>query len=184
MSPARVKARPVRYSTTWSKSMAELGKYMRDLGFDVWEIECRAALAGSPESVNLPKDVKRVTLTYADEGRRVQLSVDSQNRAMDNLRVIVLAMEARRLNIVRGVEDLVRQSYMALLGGPAQVDPYEVLGIRPDADLELAEAAYKAKARRAHPDHGGTPEAMEQLNRAIAELRERLAEPSREAVPA
>ncbi len=38
--------------------------------------------------------------------------------------------------------------------------PYEVLGITPDATKEEIQEAYRRARRRAHPDHGGTPEAF------------------------
>lgn len=41
------------------------------------------------------------------------------------------------------------------LAAASQRDPYEVLGVRPDADLEIIEAAHRALAKRHHPDVGG-----------------------------
>jgi hypothetical protein len=43
----------------------------------------------------------------------------------------------------------------------------QVLCVQPDAPVEVAEAAYKALARRRHPDAGGSTEAMQVLNDAI-----------------
>jgi len=47
----------------------------------------------------------------------------------------------------------------------------EVLGVREDVSLEVAEAAYRALARQRHPDAGGSNEAMQELNHAIEEIR-------------
>jgi curved DNA-binding protein CbpA len=46
-----------------------------------------------------------------------------------------------------------------------------VLKVPPDATLAQAEAAYRALAKSAHPDHGGSDEAMARLNDAIATAR-------------
>lgn len=54
-------------------------------------------------------------------------------------------------------------------------DPYEVLGVRSDTDMEDIELIYKAKAKRAHPDAGGSVEAMKELNKAIDKIRKEKA---------
>ena len=47
-------------------------------------------------------------------------------------------------------------------------NPYEVLGLRPQASLEEIKAAYKRKAQAAHPDReGGSAEEMESLTWGI-----------------
>ena len=46
------------------------------------------------------------------------------------------------------------------------MDLYRVLQVDPAADLEVIQAAYRVLARRHHPDHSGSDEAMKQLNAA------------------
>jgi curved DNA-binding protein CbpA len=78
-----------------------------------------------------------------------------------------------RLAEARGSLDAMRETFMAL-PAPARVrDPWEVLGIRPDAPLAIAEAAYREATKTAHPDRGGTDEAMAELNAAIEKVRAR-----------
>jgi len=50
-------------------------------------------------------------------------------------------------------------------------DPYQELGVTPGASDEVIRAAYKAEARRRHPDRGGSNEEMERLNAAFAEIK-------------
>jgi hypothetical protein len=55
------------------------------------------------------------------------------------------------------------------------VDPYAVLGVQPGASREEAQAAYRAAAKRWHPDRAGSVEAqarMAQLNAAWELLRD------------
>jgi curved DNA-binding protein CbpA len=52
------------------------------------------------------------------------------------------------------------------------MNPYDELGVPPDADIDAINAAYRGKARRAHPDAGGSPEAFERLSRAVGILRD------------
>lgn len=47
------------------------------------------------------------------------------------------------------------------------VDPWAVLGLEPHADADRVVAARKALARSAHPDAGGSVEAMQRLNAAV-----------------
>jgi curved DNA-binding protein CbpA len=54
-------------------------------------------------------------------------------------------------------------------------DPYAVLQVVPGADQEVVHAAFKALARKYHPDHDTTQRAarkMAELNRAYAVLRD------------
>lgn len=58
---------------------------------------------------------------------------------------------------------------------PPAPDPYIVLGLRPDAPDEVVEAAYRAIARKLHPDVNGTAaaaELMSYLNAAYSTIKE------------
>lgn len=89
-----------------------------------------------------------------------------------NLRALYLAVEALRMNEKRGIADVVREAYMALPAPEKKRDPWEVLGLRPDADAEDIEAMYRAKAKRLHPDMTeGDDARMKELNAAYEEVR-------------
>lgn len=51
-------------------------------------------------------------------------------------------------------------------------DPYRVLQVIPDADPEVIQAAYRALARKYHPDMGGSDLQMATLNAAWETVRE------------
>jgi curved DNA-binding protein CbpA len=53
------------------------------------------------------------------------------------------------------------------------VDPYRVLQVIPDAEPEVIRAAYRALARKYHPDVGGCEAQMAMLNAAWETLRDR-----------
>jgi hypothetical protein len=107
-------------------------------------------------------------------GRILTLKYNQQARSVDNLRVLFLVVKALRLNELRGIDDVMRDAYLQL-PGPTPVkpkrSPYDVLNISPSAPLDVAEASYKVLARLAHPDRGGSVEAMQELNEAIDQLR-------------
>jgi hypothetical protein len=67
------------------------------------------------------------------------------------------------------------RSFLAERGCDVLELPSSVYGALPKGNqLILAEAAYKERARKAHPDAGGTAEAMAELNVAIGDAREEL----------
>ena len=51
-------------------------------------------------------------------------------------------------------------------------DPYRVLQVSPDAEPEVIQAAYRALARKHHPDVGGSELQMAMLNAAWETLRD------------
>jgi uncharacterized protein (DUF3820 family) len=50
-------------------------------------------------------------------------------------------------------------------------DPWRVLYLHPDAPSEVVEAAYRALAKRLHPDSGGSTSAMAAVNSAYDAVR-------------
>jgi len=50
------------------------------------------------------------------------------------------------------------------------LDPYETLGVGPDATEDEVRRAYRKAAKRAHPDGGGCSEMFESLSRSLALL--------------
>jgi DnaJ-class molecular chaperone len=57
---------------------------------------------------------------------------------------------------------------------PAGSDHFRALHLRETAPVELIEGAYRIIARLNHPDRGGSDEAMQEINSAYAQLRERV----------
>lgn len=154
---------------SWPETMEELGNQMRLWGVSDWTINNpQGALLRSADQTVQQRTVK---LTYTKTGRSVTLMMAKQRRAVDNLRVLYLAVEAMRLNERRGISDVIESAYLQLAAPAAELDPYELLEIRSGASIEVAEAAYKAKVREAHPDRGGSPQRMTQLNEAIDQIR-------------
>jgi hypothetical protein len=121
------------------------------------------------------------------ERRRAELRADvrSAPTATENLHLIAVALETIRMAKVRGVEKILALLYRQMYPAPSpppplppprseprQIPPhYAVLHIDPSAPLEVAEAAYRALAKRAHPDAGGSTETMQRLNAAIETIR-------------
>ncbi len=157
---------------TWHQTTQELEDQMRLWGVKQWETTFPKGARS--EALSQKEEDRTVKLTYNKNGKTVTLVMGKQGRAVDNLRVLFLAVEAMRLNERRGISDVIESAYLQLAAPTQAIDPYELLEIRPDASLEVAEAVYKAKVRNLHPDRGGSTEHMKALNRAIDEIRKKF----------
>jgi hypothetical protein len=154
---------------SWRETVSELEDTMRLWGVREWEVNYPR---GARSEAHYQSEADRtVKLTYTKNGKPITLIMGKQNRAVDNLRVLYLAVEAMRMNEKRGIREVMESAYLQLAAPTEVRDPYEVLEIRSDASLEVAEAAYKAKVRRLHPDAGGSDEQMKILNHAIEAIR-------------
>jgi len=157
---------------TWHETMQDLEGEMRRWGITQWDTNYPKGARSEAWSQN--EEARTVKLTYHKNGKPVTLVMGKQNRAVDNLRVLYLSVEAMRLNEKRGISDVIESAYLQLASPTQAIDPYELLELRPDASLEVAEAVYKAKVRNIHPDRGGSTEQMKSLNRAIEEIRKKF----------
>jgi curved DNA-binding protein CbpA len=57
------------------------------------------------------------------------------------------------------------------LPAPRQKSPWEVLGLPSNSDLDVIEAVYRTKAKRLHPDTGGSTEAFKELQEAYEAVK-------------
>lgn len=160
---------------TWAQTRDALTETMSKWGVVDWNIIPPAGLTPSQLTTyqytpsNRTVAVRWIT---RKERREMRLAMGEQSRPVDNLRVLYLAIEAMRMNEVRGIGRLIQDAYMQLSAPQTERDPYELLGLRSDCALEVAEGAYRAMAKMLHPDteHGDT-ERMKELNAAIDRIR-------------
>lgn len=167
---------PYKLSTdvSWQDTMRDLADCFRKWHVEEWEAE-KNVMGSRMNSLALSQSDRRATVRYRHpSGKVIELTMDRQERPSDNLRVLYLGLDAMRLNEARGIGEVLANAYLQLAAPRQRRDPYEVLGVRPDADIEVIEAAYKAKARKLHPDAGGDLEAMKELNEAYEAVREKV----------
>jgi len=67
------------------------------------------------------------------------------------------------------ISELSKQKPSSGLG--KDMDPFNILGVRPDSTEAEVKKAYKGKAARAHPDRGGSNEDMVMVNAAYEAIR-------------
>ncbi len=105
---------------------------------------------------------------------------DKWSRVADNIAAI-----AKHIEAIRGQERWGVASVEQMFTGFAQLPPrsaeaaiipetpwFEVLGVLPNAPLEVCESVYRTLAKSLHPDSGGSDALMARLNRAIETARE------------
>ena len=122
---------------------------------------------------HLSKTERGVTVRFWMGDREVVLTSDDQARPVDNLKKLQLCIEDMRMIDRRGATSVMQSAYLQLAPPVKERDPFEVLGLRPGANKALIDAAFKARAQEAHPDKGGTAEAMAELNAARERALER-----------
>lgn len=137
-------------------------------------------------STNIP--LRRDGLPYANEkepadpgaavyftwkDRQMCFSCDRWDLVKDNIQAIRHTVSALRGLERWGTGDMVEAAFRGFeaLPAPGKRNWNEVLGVRPDVPLSDIEAAYKRRAKDAHPDNGGSHDQMSEINEAIREAR-------------
>jgi hypothetical protein len=133
----------------------------------------RVKLNGLPYGAQKEPDDTGAACYFAIEGKPVVLACDKWDAVADNIYAIAMHIDAMRGMDRWGVGNLDRAftGYAALPPAGAQQTWWQVLGLTSDlAEMDKQAAtshihiAYRGKARTAHPDAGGSDEAMSRLN--------------------
>jgi len=120
--------------------------------------------------VHRPED-PGVAVWFVWDGIQVCIPVDRYATPEANLQAIHHIVEARRVELRHGTLALVRASFQGFRALPSPNGTRswrEVLNLlgEPNPTREQVEHHYKIRARSAHPDAGGSNEAMAELNAA------------------
>lgn len=159
-------AKPV----TMAKACQLLYDELRRLGVSdiIVSSNVRVRLDGLPMSGQAQPNDKGIAVYFKFKGRQTVFACDKWHRVEDNLYAVAKHVEALRGQHRWGVGsiDQAFRGYQALperSGGSAW---WEVLGVAINASEEQITNAYRAKAKLAHPDTGGSHEKMTALNDA------------------
>jgi hypothetical protein len=109
-----------------------------------------------------------VAVWFTWDGLQVCIPVDRYTTPEANLQAIHHVLEARRTELRHGTLALVRATMTGFVALPAPgARPWwDVLGVDRDASVGAIEVSYRLRAKDLHPDHGGSHEAMADLNKA------------------
>lgn len=151
--------------------MGSLEAFGRDSGKPISDIVLSSNVAGI--SFEGPKDTG-VAAWFTWDGSQRCIAVDRYPKPEDNLQAIHHVLEARRTEMRHGGLHIVRQTFKGFVALPAPegAKPWrEVLGLQGPVTAADIDRAYREKSTKAHPDTGGTVDAMTALNRAKAEAK-------------
>jgi DnaJ domain len=139
-------------------------------------------LEGLVISSNVTLGVQRpedpgVAVWFTWDGMQVCVAVDRYASVESNLQAIHHIIEARRVELRHGTLALVRATFTGFLALPApeRRDWWTVLGVGREATEQAIQTAYKKLAAQHHPDRGGDPAKMAELNAARDEALKELA---------
>lgn len=115
-------------------------------------------------------------LKYATLGGKGKLPIEGM------IRTLMVSVEVNTLKRMQGelakmqehldkrVLELSKQESASGIG--EEMDPFTILGVKPDATEEEVEKAYKEKAWEVHPDRGGSNEKMALVNVAYQAIKQ------------
>jgi hypothetical protein len=164
------------FKVSLSRAVADLQDSLRLFGTDTG-LPIRNIVISSNVTLGAARPPDPGVAVYFEwDGAQRCVAVDRFPKPEDNVRAIYYVLEARRQEMRYGGLHIVRAAFRGFSALPPPRDWRTVLGVGPDADLAAAEAAWREKARTAHPDRdGGSTELMAELNMARAAARRELA---------
>ena len=142
--------------------------FSRDSGKEVTGIVISSNVSLGETS---PRD-PGIAVWFSWDGMGLCIAVDRYKSPAENLQAVHHIIEARRTELRHGTLAMVRQTFMgfkSLPPPPGKKNWWEVLGVGPDASREEITAAHRRLATKAHPDSGGSHDAMAALNAAKEE---------------
>lgn len=167
-----MRIRPITTSVTEAQTQREIRSEFRK-----WDDDAQRDGEGEiitaydfppPKEIGGKDALCRVTL----RGVNIIIECALQPSYRQNLRAVFFAINAMRMNEKRGISDTIRKAYLQLEAPPSERDPYEILGVRPDAPIEVIKAAHRALAKQLHSDVGGRDSDMKEANNALEVIEE------------
>jgi DnaJ domain len=102
------------------------------------------------------------------------LARDHYDTTAANMRSIALVVDGMRKITRHGGSAIRDKAFVGFVALPPRRSCWEVLGVQRGASREEIDRAYRTKALRLHPDHGGSDAAMAELNAARDEALKAL----------
>ena len=117
-----------------------------------------------------------VAVYFMWRGKQMTFACDRWDKVKDNVRAIGKTIEALRGIERWGASDMMERAFSAFEalpapGGAVTLSCWQILDLEPDASEMEIERAYRAKAKTAHPDAGGSREEWDQLRSAYDQAR-------------
>lgn len=139
----------------------------------------KTRLDGLPRSdQKAPHDPGAAVYWETRKGQRKVMAIDQYLKVADNLAAIAATLDAMRAIERHGGAQILDRAFTGFtaLPAPGAVRHWrEVLGVGPlERDMAVIRLAFKRAASSAHPDKGGSHQAMTDLNAALAAAEKEL----------
>lgn len=180
---AKTQAAPGQFSGQRRRTVAEavtgIMHELKLLGVGNWNVIVSTNLVlnrdGLPRSDQKQPLDPGAAVYFKLKDRPAVLACDKWSHVQDNLWAMAKDIEAQRGRIRWGVGTVEQAfaGYMALppAGASAGASWWNILGCAHDAPFDVVKDSYKDKARAAHPDNGGSHDAMVLVNAAWDQAR-------------
>ena len=156
--------------------MTELEAMRIDRQDVVISTNVRTRLDGLPRSGERePDDPGAAVYWETRQGDRRVMAIDLYSKVYDNLAAIAATLSAMRAIERHGGAQILDRAFTGFVALPAPNAGrqwFEVLGVDKTATHAECRAAYRALAAANHPDIGGDPDRMTEINRAWEEAQE------------
>jgi len=173
-TPRRERKRKNDFRVSLTRALDEIEADLDRIGVDDYRFGFDAPQRkrdGRPYADANPDDPGFV-LRWSMDGDQFALACDRYVRFLSNVRALGLYLREKRKMENRPVVSGESEFANARLPSgeeeaiTASPPPHEVLDVAPDAPDGVVEAAFREKTKEAHPDHGGSSEAFQRLQRA------------------
>lgn len=122
---------------------------------------------GLPYSGRKAPEDPGVAVYFYKGGKQQCIPCDRWRTVEENLRAVWKSIEAMRGLDRWGAKSFVDAAFAGFVALPSNTRHWsEVLGVKLNASQDEIDAAYRSRARHAHPDAGGSTAAMSELNAA------------------
>lgn len=164
-----------RFDVTFARARDALFEELRLMGARLPVLSTNVALRrdGLPYANQPEPEDPGVAVYFTWKERQMAFSCDRWDRVRDNVQAVRHTIAALRGIDRWGTGDMMEAAFTGFEALPPPSWRAD-LGLGPEATREDAERAYRSLARQAHPDAGGSDEAMARLNGAIQAARAHL----------
>lgn len=147
--------------------LAELSTFGVPHGEWIVSTNLELRLDGLPRSgQSQPADPGAAVYWRKRNGPMKVMAIDIYDRVADNLAAIAATLSAMRAIERHGGAQILDRAFTGFTALPPPLAWHQILGLQPGAKRSDVEAAHRRLAMEHHPDRGGSPARMSEINAA------------------